>query len=754
MTPHLKPLCTFSTLTAMLLILLSGGVQAAIPLPAEQLFAPQPQQMPKLSPDGRMISFLGPWQQQSNLYVRLLDKPEPLPPLIPEEETAAETDTSTEQAPPGNTENPTGEDNAAGEEKTATTPAAENTEVDSTTPDSESQTESTPDTVQPITSSPRPTSPQAAQGYSSSGSTQTSLFPDYSTSLSLYELSEKERTALYRAPIRVSNQRLNGISQYDWISNHQLVYEVPDERQQSSQLFLVTPERRGRRQLTQDGRALHHLLDPLSNDPEHILITSNQRDNRVNDVYKLNLESGQQILLEANSGTIIRWLTDREGKLRAAVSQNGLQWELLYRDAESEPFRVSYTSQWPDRVNPLRFTDDNLKLYVSNNIDRDTLAIQLYDPQLNQLQDLLYENPQADLEQIVVTGAEQRVTAVAYETDKPQYHFFDDKDAELFNDLFQRSGQRTLQQISSTSNGSRSLFRILNDVEPPRYYLYQRTDNSYRELFNRPPYPLRAQMAPMIPVDFRVRDGSMLHGYVTMPQGYQRGAIPFVILPHKEPYRGRHHWGFNPLVQFLASRGYGVMQVNYRGSAGYGKQYALAGRWGNGIMQQDLADAITYLRRQGVALKHRIAIVGERYAGYAAVAGAAFDPADYRCAAAMAAPLDPFHWLESLPPQEEVYRVMIQQLMGDPIQNAAKLKADSPLSAINQIRAPILIAQGRQDPRTRMADLDKLVTTMRTRSIKVETLIKGDEYGPFKKFDNQLDFYRKLDQFLDQCLNR
>ncbi len=685
--------------------------------------------MPKLSPDGRMISYLGPWQQQLNLYVRLLDKPLPKPPIVPDEPLQPAPQEGEEPAP------------QASEEASAN--------------NDEPQEPPTAADAAPIVAAnpPRPTTTGNPQGYASSGSLQSNLFPDHTTSLSLFELSEKERNALYVSPVRVSNQRSNGIRTYDWISNSQLIYEVPDERQQSSQLFLVTPERRGRRPLTEDSRVRHRLLDPLTADPDHVLITSNRRDRRVDDVYRLDLETGEQQRVATNSGTIVQWLTDNEGKIRAAISQNGLRRELLYRENEEVAFRVSHTSPWPDRVDPLRFTEDNKRLYVSSNIDRDTLAIQLYDPEINELQELLYENPDADLQQLEVTGIEQRVVAAAYETDKPHYYFFDEKDGELFADLFQRSGQRTLQKVSSSMDSNRMLFRVLSDMEPARFFLYQRSDNNYREIFDTPPHPLRAQMAPMRPVDFRTRDGSMLHGYVTLPQGYQRGSLPFVILPHAKPYRGRHHWGFNPMVQFLASRGYGVMQVNYRGSTGYGKQYALAGRWGNGIMQQDLIDAVTYLRRQGVADKERVAIVGERYAGYAAVAGAAFYPADYRCAAAMAAPLNPLHWLDTLPVEEEVNRIVIQQQIGDPRQALAQLQADSPLSAIEQIRIPLFLAQGREDQRARMEDLDMITTNLRTRGVVVDTLIKGDEYGPFRKFDNRLAYYQQLERFLASCLD-
>ncbi|RRJ83618.1 S9 family peptidase [Aestuariirhabdus litorea] len=738
-------LTTFSALLPLLGFSLSLALtpaQAAQPLPARELFTPPAQQSPQLSPDGRMISFLRPWQQHLNLYIRLLDKPIPrpvLPATLPEESPA----TDQEEAPA-----------ATNDEASAEAPAGNgNSEQATTEPGDDINLN-----MAPASESGEQPRPRAGGGteqeYARSGSAQNNLFPDTVTSLSLYELSEKERNALYVAPMRVSNQRSHSVSDYRWISNSQLVYEVANPQQQSSQLFLVTPEKRGRRPLTEDSRVRHRLLDPLFSDPEHILITSNRRDRRFDDVYRLNLETGEQQRVATNTGTIVKWLTDHEGKLRAAISQNGLQRELLYRDNEEVAFRVSHTSPWPDRVDPLRFTADNQRLYVSSNIERDTLAIQLYDPATNQLQELLYENPEADLSELVVAGVEQRVVGVAYETDKPHYHFFDDKDGELFADLFQRSGQRTLQKLSSSRDGNRVLFRILNDMEPPRFFLYQRSDDNYRELFDTPPYPLRAQMSPMRPVNFRARDGFMLHGYVTLPQGYQRGTLPFVILPHAQPYRGRFHWGFDPLVQFLASSGFGVMQVNYRGSTGYGKQYALAGRWGHGIMQQDLSDAVAYLRRQGIADRSQVAIIGERYGGYAAIAAAAFYPADYSCAAAMAAPLNPLHWLDTLPANEEVNRVVIQQQMGDPRESFAQLQADSPLSAIDQIRIPLLLAQGRLDQRARMQDLDRLATNLRTRGVTVETLIKGDEYGPFRKFDNQLEYYRHLQRFLRECFNR
>jgi dipeptidyl aminopeptidase/acylaminoacyl peptidase len=248
------------------------------------------------------------------------------------------------------------------------------------------------------------------------------------------------------------------------------------------------------------------------------------------------------------------------------------------------------------------------------------------------------------------------------------------------------------------------------------------------------------------------RDGLTLNGYLTLPKGLQAKNLPIIIMPHGGPW-ARDVWGFNPEVQFLANRGIGVLQVNFRGSTGYGKAFWQAGfkQWGR-KMQNDITDGVRWLIRQGIADPERIGIYGASYGGYAVLAGLAFTPDLYACGIDYVGVSNIFTLLDSLPPYWELGRKMMYEMIGDPVKDKELLKAISPVFHADKIRAPLLVAQGANDPRVAKTESDQIVQALEKRDIDVQYLLKKNEGHGFANEENRFVFYRTMEIFLGKHL--
>jgi dipeptidyl aminopeptidase/acylaminoacyl peptidase len=255
-------------------------------------------------------------------------------------------------------------------------------------------------------------------------------------------------------------------------------------------------------------------------------------------------------------------------------------------------------------------------------------------------------------------------------------------------------------------------------------------------------------MAPMQPIRYPSRDGLTIRGYLTTPTGTSRERLPLVVNPHGGPWH-RDSWGFDAEVQFLASRGYAVLQMNFRGSTGFGRRFfeASFGEWGR-AMQDDVSDGVRWAVEQGVADPARVAIYGASYGGYAALAGLTGTPELYACGVSYVGVSNLFTWFEAIPPYWKPYLEMMHEMVGHPERDAARLRDTSPFFNADKIRVPLLVAQGGNDPRVRKQESDQIVTALKERGVDVAYLLRDDEGHGFVKEENQFAFYRELERFL------
>jgi dipeptidyl aminopeptidase/acylaminoacyl peptidase len=483
-----------------------------------------------------------------------------------------------------------------------------------------------------------------------------------------------------------------------------------------------------------------------------MLITMNKRDPRVFDVYHININTGQMDMIVQNPGNVVSWLTDHEGNLRVARATDGVNTVLLYRDSDKDPFQILVRTNFKESLSPIFFTFDNKNLYVVSNIGRDKAAIYEYDVKTKEHIRLIYEHPEVDVSGLLRSNKRKKITGVVYITDKRHYHFFDQEREQLQRDLEERLPRYEVVITSMSKDEEKALVRAYSDRSFGGYYYFNRETKEFLKLADISPWIKEEEMAEMKPITYRSRDGLTIHGYLTLPKGLKPKRLPAIINPHGGPW-ARNTWGYNPEVQFLANRGYAVLQMNFRTSSGYGRQFWEAGfkQWGLAI-QNDISDGVKWLISKGIADPKRVGIYGVSYGGYATLAGLAFTPDLYACGVDYVGISNIFSMLQSIPPYWKPYLEMMYEMIGHPEQDRELLVRTSPVYHADEIKAPLFVAQGANDPRVPKAESDQIVGALRKRGIDVLYMVKENEGHGFANEENRFDFYGAMEKFLAKHL--
>lgn len=555
--------------------------------------------------------------------------------------------------------------------------------------------------------------------------------------------------------LRVTESRNRDIVTFEWANDHQIVYAMDRDGDENYRAYMVDIDGSNRAEpfcLTPFEDVRVSLVDRLDDDPEHMLISMNRRDPRVFDVYRVNIETGDMEMIAENPGNVVTWVTDNDGRLRVAIATDGVNRTLLYRTTEDEEFRELLTTNFKDFIAPLFFDFDNTNIYVVSNIGRDTQAIYLYDPEANEFLDLIFEHPDVDVSRLFRSERREVITAASYFTDKHHYHFFDEERAALQQDLESRLPGYEVGIADMSEDETRLLVVAYSSTTRGGFWYYDLATGEFTKLVDVSPWLDEADMCEVVPVTYQARDGLTITGYLTLPRGVPPENLPLVIMPHGGP-SARDFWRFNPDVQFLANRGMAVLQVNFRGSVGFGKEFWSAGfkEWGR-AMQDDLSDGVLWLIDRGIADPDRVAIYGASYGGYAALAGLCFTPELYACGVSYAGPSSLFTLLENIPPYWEPAIDMFYEQIGDPEADADMLRAVSPVFHADRIVDPLFVVQGGNDPRVSQLESDQIVEAMRERGIDVEYLLVENEGHGFHNEENRFEFYYRLEAFLGEHL--
>ena len=542
------------------------------------------------------------------------------------------------------------------------------------------------------------------------------------------------------------------IAGYYWADDQQLVYLQDHGGDENFYLTVVDRDGKNDRPLTRFEGVKTQLIDDLEDVPDQAIVGLNRRNPEVFDAYRLRISTGELEMIAENPGNIVGWVTDHAGALRMAATTDGVNTTLLYRDTEQDEFRPLITTNFKESVSPLFFTFDDQHFYASSNRGRDKSAIVKIDSRTGEELETLFEHPDVDVSDLRYSHRRKVLTSITYTTWKTQRTFLDDVTERRYRRLKQQLGEYEIVITSHNKEEDRFIVRTYSDRSLGAYYFYDDTTDTLEEIIAVSPWLEEKEMAEMQPIRYTSRDGLTIPGYLTLPVGVEARGLPVVVNPHGGPW-ARDRWGFNPEVQFLANRGYAVLQVNFRGSTGYGRQFWEASfrQWGL-KMQDDITDGVRYLIEQGIADPERVAIYGGSYGGYATLAGLTFTPDLYACGVDYVGVSNLFTFLQTIPPYWKPMLDMMYEMVGDPETHREQFEQTSPVLQADKITAPLLIAQGAQDPRVNVAESDQMVEALKQRGVEVAYLVKENEGHGFHNEENRFEFYEAMERFLAEHL--
>lgn len=554
-------------------------------------------------------------------------------------------------------------------------------------------------------------------------------------------------------PEPVTADRDRGVRFFVWAhDNRHLLYLQDQGGDEDWHLHLVDPSSSRTLNLTPFEGVQARVEGTSKQVPGAVLVGLNRRTRELHDLYRLDLSSGQLTLLEENPG-YLAWGADLRLRPRAALrmADDG-SCEILVRGQDRDPFRPVYEAGPEDGMGlrPLGFDSGGRHLFMLSSKDANAMRLLRMDVSSGVVE-VVFEDRSADVVQVIRhpdTGDPQLASVLRERIHHEVLDATIAEDVRRLGDL----GDGEIDFLGRDHADRVWLVGLRDDDGPIRHFAYDRTTHQSRFLFSHRPELEDCRLAPMEPFSFQSRDGLLIHGYLTFPPGSERRDLPTVLVVHGGPW-ARDTWGFNPIVQWLANRGYLCVQVNFRGSAGYGKAFLNAGdrEWG-ARMHDDLLDGVDWVVGRGYADRSRVAIYGGSYGGYAALVGAAFTPERFRCAVDIVGPTNLSTLIATTPAYWKPMLAQLHRRVGDPEQDAEFLWSRSPLSRADQIRIPLLIAQGANDPRVKQAESEQIVAALRARGIPYEYLLFPDEGHGFAKPENRLRFHASAERFLAQHL--
>jgi dipeptidyl aminopeptidase/acylaminoacyl peptidase len=542
------------------------------------------------------------------------------------------------------------------------------------------------------------------------------------------------------------------ITSYFWKTDRHILFFQDSGGDENFHVFSADPEGDNIRDLTPLPGVQVRLVDDLHHHPNDLVVALNQRNREIFDAYRLNVETGELACVAENPGTIDRWVTDHEGNIRVATTTDGVNASLLYRDSHEPAWRTVLTTTFRESFNPQFFTFDNRRLYAVSNIGRDKLAAIELNLDMGQEVQLLAENSQVDIAALSYSRKRKVLTLATFTNWKTERIFFDRPTEVLYQELERRLPGYEVVVTSTNDDETVFVVRTFNDRSLGAFYLYDSSAGDLRKLADRAPWLPEDQLSAMKPIEYQARDGLTIHGYLTLPEGLEPKNLPVVINPHGGPWH-RDSWTFIPEVQFLANRGFAVMQMNFRSSTGYGRKFWEAGfkEWG-GKMQDDITDGVQWLIHQSIADPGRVAIYGASYGGYAVLEGLVKTPDLYAAGVDYVGVSNLFTFFKTIPPYWTPYLEMMYEMVGHPEKDKDWFQEHSPALNAEKIRKPLLVAQGAKDPRVNVNESNQIVEALKKRGVEVEYIVKENEGHGFQNEENRFDFYEAMESFLERHL--
>ncbi len=558
------------------------------------------------------------------------------------------------------------------------------------------------------------------------------------------------------------NQEEDLIRGYYWANDNRILYLQDKGGNENYHVFGVDIDGKNAKELTPFEGVRVNIIEGLKEDVNHVIVQMNKDNEQQEEPYKLNINTGETTkLYTVNAGDppVAGYNFDREGNLRAITRiVDGTKTEVLYKI--NGEFKQIVLAEFGDSFGISSFnpsTENPHDAYVLSNLGTDKLEIQLYDLKENKKIKTVFNNDTYDVSGISLSRKRNyEVDYFSYTADKavvlPQSKTY----KKIYKRLQKEFGDKQFFTVGKTDDESQYLVVVTSDKIVGEYYMYDVKKDTVKMLYKLLPQLQAEDMATMKPITFKSRDGLTLHGYITLPEGAQKGQkLPLIVNPHGGPQGIRDNWGFNPEAQLFASRGYATLHVNFRVSGGYGKEFLKAGfgQIGRKAMD-DVEDGVDYVINEGWINKDKVAIYGGSHGGYAVLRGMQKTPEKYACGVDYVGVSNLNTFMDTFPAYWEKYRALMEKIWYNPNIPEEKAIMDeiSPALHPEAIVKPLFVVQGANDPRVNINEADQMVENLRARGIAVPYLVKYDEGHGFGKEENRLELYKAMMGFFAQHL--
>jgi len=563
-------------------------------------------------------------------------------------------------------------------------------------------------------------------------------------------------------PLTDSKRPMSG---YFWTEDGKYILYVKDSNgDENMNIFAVDSMAKAKNGVP-ESRNLTPLKEVTANiylasrkDPDLLMIGLNNRDKAWHDLYSLKISTGELKKIYENTDRITSYNFDWDEKLRV-LSKTDDKGTTQFFYKEGDKLTPIYETLVTENAYISNWNEDNSKFYlVTNKGDLDKSALFLMDPKTKQITKVESDpKDKVDFGGLFLDRNTRKMIYTSYTGDKTEYYWKDKTWEENYKFLQSKFPGREVNFSSSTNDYSKSLVAVGGAQYASEAYFF---DAKTKQLIFQ--YTPRTELkkvekylAAMTPVSYKSSDGLEIPAYLTLPVGSSGKNVPVVVLVHGGPKGPRDYWGYNSTVQFLANRGYAVLQPNFRASGGYGKKFQNGGdlQWGK-LMQDDITWGVKYLIDQGIADKNKVVIMGGSYGGYATLAGLAFTPDVYAAGVDIVGPSNLFTLLDSVPAYWEAARAFLYGMVGDPKTEEGKKRMHdaSPLFSVDKINKPLLIVQGANDPRVKQAEADQIVIALRDKGKKVNYILADDEGHGFRKPVNSMAMYAETEKFLAEVI--
>lgn len=547
-----------------------------------------------------------------------------------------------------------------------------------------------------------------------------------------------------------------------WANENRILYLQDKGGNENYHLFGINVDGSNKNELTPYDGVRVNVLEMLKDDDDHIIVQMNKENLQQEEPYRLNINTGEATKLynvEEGSPAVAGYAFDQKGNLRGIGRMvDGVNIEMLYKiDGEFKPMMIVEFGDDFDisDFNPGSENPDDA--YVVSNLGTDKAEIQLYDLKKNEKIKTLFKNDNFDVSGLSLSRKRNyEIDFYYYQGEKTEVVPVSETYKKIYARLKKEFGDKQFFTQGKTDDESKYLVVITSDKIVGEYYLYDVEKDTVTLLYKLLPNLKSEDMATMKPITFKSRDGLTIHGYITLPADYKKGQkLPLIVNPHGGPQGVRDGWGFNPEGQLFASRGYATLQVNFRISGGYGKEFQNSGygQIGRKAMD-DVEDGLAYVIKQGWVDKDKVAIYGGSHGGYAVLRGMTKTPDLYACGVDYVGVSNLHTFMETIPPYWEKYKALLYKIWYDPTVPEQKAIMDevSPALHVDKIKKPLFVVQGANDPRVNIDEADQIVESLRKRGVEVPYMVKYDEGHGFGKEENKLDFYKAMMGFFAEHL--